>query len=44
VRYNIGKKEISLGKYGKLAEGMTLSVAKNEAAQIRDQVKKALTL
>jgi hypothetical protein len=44
VRYNIDKKEISLGKYGKPAEGITLSVAKIEAAQIRDPVKKSLTL
>jgi len=42
VRYSIDKKrrEITLGKYGKLADGITLSVAKIEAAKIRDQVKK----
>ena len=42
VRYtiDINRREITPGKYGKLADGMTLSVTKIEATKIRDQVKK----
>jgi integrase len=41
VRYTINnrRREISLGKYGKLADGLSLSNAKIEAAKIRAQVR-----
>lgn len=44
VRYSIFEKrrEISIGKYGKLADGMSLANAKIEAAKIRAQVLKGI--